>query len=61
MTLEMMLNSAINGAFVGLGVALGASVYELWIKPHIKRIHRKTNRIQKHIVKQIRRKAQLRI
>jgi len=39
----------INGIFVGIGVAIGTTIAELWIRPHLQKIREKTkiNKIEK--------------
>lgn len=39
---------AINAIFTGIGVTIGVTLAELWIKPRLKKMH---GRIRKHIKK----------
>jgi hypothetical protein len=47
------ISLAVNAAFVGIGVAIGGAVVEVWIKPYIKKLHKVSKGASKHFKKMI--------
>lgn len=42
--------AAIGGLFIGLGSAVGASIAELWIKPHLRHLRRRHGHFWKRFI-----------